>query len=296
MTRSRYLVIILIIGLSISILAGQELNQLSIVGKATRAQGEIVPGDKLDADIELSGNDVPEGMVYVERGTFQMGSNSGEEDEKPMHSVTVSDFYIGKYEVTQGDYKAVTGKNPSRFTSSGNEAPVERLSWYDAVEFCNKLSDKDGLDRCYSGSGKSIKCNFDANGYRLPTEAEWEYAAKGGNKSKGYEYSGSNTIEEVGWYSNDSSSKTHPVGGKKSNELGIYDMSGNVWEWCWDWFGDYVGSAQTDPKGPASGSYRVRRGDSWFISVSNCRVANRNCFSPDGGYHHIGFRLARSSK
>ncbi|MDP8220557.1 MAG: SUMF1/EgtB/PvdO family nonheme iron enzyme [Candidatus Stygibacter frigidus] len=236
-------------------------------------------------------------MVFVEGGTFQMGSNDGGSDEKPVHRVTVSDFYIGKYEVTQELYESVMGKNPSHFKGSGKDAPIEKVSWYDAVEFCNKLSDKEGLSRCYTGSGKNIDCDFNANGYRLPTEAEWEYAARGGNGSKGYKYSGSDDIGSVAWYSSNSGSKTHSVGGKKANEMGIYDISGNVWEWCWDWYGDYSSGSQKNPRGSSSGASRVLRGGSWNGDASSCRSANRSCGSPGSSFDYLlGFRLACSSK
>jgi formylglycine-generating enzyme len=235
-------------------------------------------------------------LIAVQGGSFDMGSNDGDSDEKPIHSVTLSDFYIGKYEVTQEQYEKVMGKNPSDFKNSGKNAPVESVTWYDAVEFCNKLSEQEGLQKCYSGSGNSIKCDFSKNGYRLPTEAEWEYAAKGGSKSKGYKYSGSNNLGEVGWYEDNSGGKTHSVGGKKSNELGIYDMSGNVWEWCWDWYGDYSSSAQTNPHGQGSGSYRVLRGGSWFYYARYCRTANRNVnLYPTYSNFNVGFRLSRAN-
>ncbi|MCF7858227.1 MAG: SUMF1/EgtB/PvdO family nonheme iron enzyme [Candidatus Cloacimonetes bacterium] len=237
------------------------------------------------------GSDVPDNMIFVNGGTFQMGSNE-ENDEKPIHSVTVSDFYIGKYEVTQKEWKAVMGSNPSNW--KGDNLPVETVSWYDAVEFCNKKSEKEGLQKCYSGSGKNITCDFSKNGYRLPTEVEWEYAARGGNKSKGYKYSGSNNIGDVAWYNSNSGSKTHQVGTKQANELGIYDMSGNVWEWCWDWYGNYSSNSQTNPKGADSGSYRILRGGSWTGSGSGCRVANRVHSGPGDGYSYRGFRFLRT--
>jgi len=233
-------------------------------------------------------------MIFVQGGTFQMGSNSGDSDEKPIHTVTVSGFYIGKYEVTQKEWKEVMGNNPSNW--KGDDLPVEKVSWYDAVEFCNKKSKAEGLTPCYSGSGKNIKCDFSANGYRLPTEAEWEYAARGGNKSNGYKYSGSNTIGNVAWYDSNSNKKTHTVGKKQSNELGIYDMSGNVWEWCWDWKGSYGSSSQKNPRGASSSSYRVRRGGSWFYFAKICRVAHRYYFYPDSSSINLGFRLAYSSR
>ena len=234
-------------------------------------------------------------MIFVQGGTFQMGSNSGDSDEKPVHTVTVSDFYICKYEVTQKEWKEVMGNNPSNW--KGDNLPVEKVSWYDAVEFCNKKSEKEGLQKCYSGNGKSITCNFNANGYRLPTEAEWEYAVRGGNKSRNYKYSGSNTIGDVAWYSSNSGSKTHQVGTKQANELGISDMSGNVWEWCWDWKGSYSSSSQTNPKGASSGSGRVDRGSSWYRSPDYCRVANRYYyFYPGRSFFNYGFRIVRDSQ
>ncbi len=231
-------------------------------------------------------------MVFVEGGTFQMGSNDGSSDEKPVHSVTVNDFYIGKYEVTQKQWKEVMGNNPSRFR--GEDNPVEKVSWYDTVEFCNKLSEREGLSNCYSGSGKGITLNINANGYRMPTEAEWGFAAIGGNKSKGYKYSGSNSIGDVAWYDSNSRKKTHLGGTKQANELGIYDMSGNVWEWCWDWYGSYNRGSQLNPTGVTYGSYRVYMGGSWYFNASDCRIANRCYNFPDGSSDDIGFRLVRS--
>jgi formylglycine-generating enzyme required for sulfatase activity len=211
----------------------------------------------------------PTGMVFVAGGTFQMGSNSGDSDEKPVHTVTVSGFFMDKTEVTQAEYRKVMGKNPSNF-SGCDDCPVEQVSWYGANEYAKKV------------------------GKRLPTEAEWEYAARGGNKSKGYRYSGSNDIYAVGWYDNNSSGKTHPVAQKQPNELGLYDMSGNVWEWCSDLHGDYSSSSQTDPQGSNSGEYRVLRGGSWGNNDSGCRVANRNRGNPDFRYYSLGFRLVLS--
>ncbi len=212
----------------------------------------------------------PQGMVYVAGGTFQMGSNS-ESDEKPIHTVTVSSFYMDKTEVTQAEYRKVMGKNPSNF-SGCDDCPVEQVSWHDAVAYANKV------------------------GKRLPTEAEWEYAARGGNKSKGYKYSGSNDLDAVGWYNSNSRSKTHPVAQKQPNELGLYDMSGNVWEWCSDWYvkGYYSSSPQNDPQGPNSGASRVLRGGSWGNSAFDCRVAYRYRSNPDGRYYYLGFRLVLS--
>ena len=213
----------------------------------------------------------PIGMVFVEGGTFQMGSNSYYSDEKPVHTVTVSSFYMDKTEVTQAEYRKVMGKNPSRF-SGCDDCPVENVSWNDANAYAQKV------------------------GKRLPTEAEWEYAARGGNKSKGYNYSGSNDIDAVGWYGRNSNSKTHPVTQKQPNELGLYDMSGNVWEWCSDWYSDsyYRSSPKNDPQGPNSGSSRVLRGGSWGSLAYLCRVAYRGRGYPDGRASGSGFRLVLS--
>ena len=215
-------------------------------------------------------------MIFVEGGTFQMGATSEQgsdayDDEKPVHSVTLDSYYIAECEVTQAQWCAVMGTNPSYFT--GDNKPVEQVSWNDAQEFCRKLSQLTGKR------------------YALPTEAQWEYAARGGNKSKGYKYSGSNTISDVAWYSSNSSSQTHSVKQKQPNELGLYDMSGNVYEWCSDWYGDYSSSSQTDPTGPSSGSIRVLRGGSWNYLAGGCRVSIRVSINPSYSFNHVGFRL-----
>jgi formylglycine-generating enzyme required for sulfatase activity len=219
-------------------------------------------------------------MVYVPGGTFTRGCTSEQGSdcwgsEKPAHQVTLSSFYVGKYEVTQAQWKAVMGSNPSNFR--GDNLPVEKVSWDDVQEFIRKLN---------AQTGKR---------YRLPTEAEWEYAARGGNKSRNYKYSGSNTLGNVAWYDDNSGSATHPVGQKSPNELGIYDMSGNVREWCSDWYGAYPASAQSNPTGASSGSDRVYRGGSWYYNAGSCRVAFRNNDSPGSSYYYHGFRLACSS-
>lgn len=211
-------------------------------------------------------------MVFVEGGTFQMGSNSGESHEKPVHSVTLSSFNIGKYEVTQAQWKAVMGNYRSSFPGCDN-CPVEQVSWDDVQVYLSKLN---------SQTGKS---------YRLPTEAEWEYAAKGGRQSKGYTYSGSNDLGAVAWYNENSGSKTHSVGGKQANELGVYDMSGNVWEWCSDWYGPYNSYNETNPTGASSGQDRVFRGGSFAYGAPPCRNAIRNYFVPFVRGNNGGFRL-----
>jgi formylglycine-generating enzyme required for sulfatase activity len=211
-------------------------------------------------------------MVFVEGGTFQMGSNSGESIEKPVHSVTLSSFNMGKYEVTQAQWKAVMGNNPS-YNSGCDNCPVEQVSWNDALEYIQKLNALTG------------------NNYRLPTEAEWEYAAKGGKKSKGYTFSGSNDIDSVAWYSDNSGRKTHAVGTKQANELGIYDMTGNVWEWCSDWYGNYSNYIVTNPTGPSEGEDRVIRGGSRSTLLLICHSSFRYWNNPDYRAFKPGFRL-----
>ena len=225
-------------------------------------------------------------MVKVSGGTFQMGATSEQgsdanDSEKPVHSVTLSDYWIGETEVTQALWYAVMGQRP---TSDGNQwssdkglgdnYPAYYVSWDDCQEFITRLNQLTGQS------------------FRLPTEAEWEFAARGGNSSQGYKYSGSNTIGDVAWYTSNSDSKTHPVATKSPNELGLYDMSGNVEEWCQDWFGDYSSSAQTDPVGPSSGSSRVRRGGSWSGSARICRVADRYFSTPSSRSYNLGLRIA----
>ena len=216
-------------------------------------------------------------MIAVEGGTFLMGSPASDteayDDEKPQHEVTLSNYYIGETEVTQELWEAVMGSNPSYL--EGVKLPVENVSWYDCQAFIGKLN---------AQTGKT---------FRLPTEAEWEYAARGGKKSKGYIYSGSNSIGDVAWYLDNSGETTHEVGTKQANELGIYDMSGNVYEWCQDWYGEtyYENSSTTDPQGPASGTYCVLRGGSWTSFARYCRVAFRRGYNPVSGNGSYGLRL-----
>ncbi|WP_308232302.1 formylglycine-generating enzyme family protein [Prevotella sp.] len=218
-------------------------------------------------------------MVRVEAGTFTMGATpemkDPYDDEKPTHQVTLTnDYYIGKYEVTQALWKAVMGKKPSKF--KGDNLPVEKVSWNDCQEFINKLN------------------RITGKAFRLPTEAEWEYAARGGKKSRGYQYSGSNNLSDVAWYVDNSGSKTHAVGSKQANELGIYDMSGNVYEWCQDCKGSYSSSSQVNPTGAASWSYRVYRGGCWFSTARLCRSSCRNGNIPDRRANSLGLRLVLS--
>ena len=239
---------------------------------------------------------VREGFVFVEGGTFHMGSIRGDGHgnvaERPMHTVTVKSFIMGKYPVTQKEWIAVMGVNPSYF--KGDNRPVEQVSWYDAVEYCNHLSLNEGLTPAYTINGTDVTWNRNANGYRLPTEAEWEYAARGGNGSpENYTYSGSNDAKEVAWYSGNSNGSTRDVGMKKPNSLGLYDMSGNVWEWCWDWYGSYSNSIQHNPTGPSSGSNRIGRGGGWNNSVQFVRPTYRYSSPPAIRGSLLGFRLVR---
>ena len=221
-------------------------------------------------------------MIAVEGGTFKMGAQSSdsggdnydsdaEDDESPVHDVTLSSYYIGETEVTQELWEAVMGSNPSH--SRGSQKPVENVSWNECQEFITKLNELTGKN------------------FRLPTEAEWEYAARGGNKSKGYKYSGSNTIGNVAWYTENSGTKTHDVKTKQANELGIYDMSGNVWEYCQDWYGSYSSGSQTNPTGPSSGSYRVLRGGGCCNPSRSSLVSSRTYDSPNHRLDDHGFRL-----
>ncbi|WOZ80504.1 formylglycine-generating enzyme family protein [Segatella hominis] len=218
-------------------------------------------------------------MVKVEAGTFMMGATSEMKDpydnEKPVHQVTLTnDYYMGMYEVPQALWEAVMGSNPSEY--KGDNLPVEMVSWNDCQEFISKLNSLTGRK------------------FRLPTEAEWEYAAHGGKKSRGYQYSGNSNISDVAWYDGNSGSKPHPVGTKQANELGIYDMSGNVYEWCSDWYGSYSSSSQTNPTGADSGSGRVVRGGSWYDFAWGCRLSYRGSITPFYRGNDLGLRLALS--
>ena len=215
-------------------------------------------------------------MVKVQAGSFTMGATSEMEDpfndEKPIHRVTLTyNYYIGKTAVTQALWRIVMGDNPSCI--KGDNHPVENVTWYDCREFISRLNSMTGRD------------------FRLPTEAEWEFAARGGNKSNHYQYSGSDKLGDVAWYDENSGSKTHPVATKLPNELRIYDMSGNVWEWCSDWYGKYSSSSQTNPTGPNSGSYRVYRGGSGVSNAGRCRSSLRNFYTPDFSDFNLGLRL-----
>jgi len=261
----------------------------------------LLSGQSTSSQPALSAN-----FIRVEGGTFQMGTPSGGgSDERPVHTVTLKSFSISKYQVTQKEWYEIMGttirqqrdmeNRPLSILGEGDNYPMYYVNWYEVVEYCNRRSIKEGLEPVYRGSDNNIICDWSKNGYRLPTEAEWEYAAKGGTKEYiTTEYSGSNSVGAVAWYSGNSNERTHPVGTKAANSLGIYDMSGNVWEWCWDWYGDYSSSSQTDPRGAVSGASRVLRGGCWGNSAARVRSASRNGYNPSNRNIAFGFRLVRS--
>ena len=272
-----------------------ELHIEGDIGKLKTGKGKRVTWNILQdfprglrgaADWELTTSggaftDATTGMpfVFVKGGCFQMGDavGGGDADEKPVHEVCVSDFYMGKYEVTQGQWRQIMGSNPSYFSSCGDNCPVERVSWNDAQDFIRRLN---------SQSGKR---------YRLPTEAEWEYAARSGGKSE--KFAGGADVKTVAWYDGNSGSRTHPVGQKQPNGLGLHDMSGNVWEWCQDRYGSdyYRNSDRDNPEGPSSGSGRVVRGGSWLFDAASSRAALRTWNFPVYRLNVLGFRLALPS-
>lgn len=253
---------------------------------------------------------------YKKSGTFDMGDifGDGAEQEKPAHQVTLSDFYLGKTEVTFDEYDAyctVTGrKKPDDDVGGRGKRPVINVSWFDAVEYCNWLSEKQNLTKAYNINGNKVAVDWTANGYRLPTEAEWEYAARSGGKKEKWAgtsiestlYLFANFCDKNCGYNwkivsqNDGYVSTAPVGGFQSNGVGLYDMSGNVSEWCWDFYYNYPSGAQTDPAGPDQGLYRVSRGGSWIAMPGLVRCADRYYLHPGYRNYYLGFRLARSAK
>ena len=264
---------------TVSILEGQTVSLSGVF--TTHTSSSVSSGSSLTGNtITIPVKDgISIDMIRVEAGTFTMGATAEmknpNDDEKPTHRVTLTnDYYIGKYEVTQALWQAVMGKKTSKF--KWYNLPVEQVSWDACQKFISKLN---------RITGKT---------FRLPTEAEWEYAARGGNKSRGYQYSGSNNLSDVAWYGDNSGNKTHAVGTKQPNELGIYDMSGNVREWCQDWYGVYSSSSQVNPTGANSGSYRVFRGSSWLGSAWGCRSCFRSYNSPDYRGSDLGLRLVLS--
>lgn len=254
--------------------------------KYPEAEG-LNPGDtfgllaRLRGILESFANSIGMKFVFIKPGTFMMGSPSSEDgsggDEK-QHKVSLSRGYdMQTTEVTQGQWREIMGNNPSSFKNCGDDCPVENVSWNDIQEFIRKLNQKEGT-----------------NEYRLPTEAEWEYACRAGSKTRFYFGDSNGSLEQYAWYNSNSSSKTHPVAKKKPNAWGLYDMHGNVWEWCQGWKGDYPSGHVTDPDGPSSGSRRVVRGGSWVSPAGYCRSANRDPYSPGVIHVSLGIRLART--
>jgi len=262
----------------------------------------LLTGHKLNAVII-------DNFVYIEGGTFQMGSNI-DNGEKPIHTVTVNNFIMGKYLVTQKEWFDVVGMTieqqlirsdldktiSGKIYGRGDNFPMYYITWYEAIEYCNRRSLIEGFTPVYHGTVDNIICDWNANGYRLPTEAEWEYAAKGGNKDRLiYLYSGSNNIDIVAWYSGNSRNSAEQVGRKLPNSLGLYDMSGNVREWCWDRYGSYPSGIQTNPRGATSGVNRVARGGDWSFNAETARSTSRISHEPDWCFPYTGFRLVRNS-
>jgi formylglycine-generating enzyme required for sulfatase activity len=246
------------------------------------------------------------GFVRIPAGRFTMGSPAGEEgrdSDEVQHEVVITrPFLLQATEVTQGQWRALMGDAPSKFSACGADCPVERVSWYEALAYCNARSQKEGLPPCYRDPGGGVYDRKDAKagavpswpeglacrGYRLPTEAEWEYAARAGTTGARH-----GELDAVAWYGGNSGGKTHPAGKKAPNAWELYDMLGNVWEWCWDWKGDYAGAAR-DPVGPASAGLRVLRGGSWSLDARGARSARRSGNEPGERNGYFGFRLARS--
>ncbi|MDD3534767.1 MAG: SUMF1/EgtB/PvdO family nonheme iron enzyme [Candidatus Cloacimonetes bacterium] len=259
----------------------------------------------------------PKEFIYVAGGNFIMGDTRGEgnENELPIHSINLNPFYVAKYMVTQKEYKKVMGVNPSEDYGVGDNYPVYNVNWYEAIMYCNRRSVAEGLTPAYSIQGlqnpddweksfeqgndawDSVECNWEADGYRLPTEAEWEYAARGASNSPDYLYSGSDNINEVAWYSENAGSQTQAVGKKAPNALGIYDMSGNLFEWCWDLYSKsyYSESPSHNPTGASITPARVGRGGGWEGDKEYSRISFRGSCHPIYATEHSGFRLFKSA-
>ena len=229
-------------------------------------------------------------LVFVNGGSFDMGSNDWA-GTRPIHRVQLSSFYISPVPVTQEQWQEIMGAQLSNWVEP--HSPVTMVSWYKAVEYCNQRSLKEGLQQCYKGRADGITCDWSANGYRLPTEAEWEYAARGGMGAKDFIYAGSHDIEEVAWFGENSGDHAHTVAKKKPNSLKLYDLSGNVREWCWDWHSKYEDNVPIDPHGPASGSSRIIRGGSYADACYICTVFVRMAQNPGESYLNNGFRVVR---
>ena len=301
--------LMIILGVLIGLIAVGLIISFSVNRKATKA------GTEASVDSPGAGEELPGNLLRIEGGSFQMGSNSSRfPDERPVHTVSVSTFYLGKYEVTLAEWQEVLGSNPSNHTNAN--APVTGVNWNDAITYCNMRSIKENLSPCYTVNGStspsqwtdfsSVSCDLSANGYRLPTEAEWEYAARGGSNQSNTNYSGSNDINEVGYCLAPGLDDVHPdkyydlkpypVGSKQPNNEGLYDMSGNAWEWCWDYYGEkfYSNSPAQDPQCTANGGKRILRGGSYDSVDGFCTVSLRGCKPPALRHRTYGFRLCRT--
>ena len=262
----------------------KQLLTIDMIGKSIIAEVvTAIPKDStyIERDIKL---------IRVPGGSFQMGANNGEVDEKPVHQVTVSGFWMSAYEITQAQYQAAMGYNPSHFTGNEN-LPVEMVTWLNAVSFCNALSKKAELQTCYDEM--TWVCDFSKDGYRLPTEAEWEYACRAGTTTQYYTGNNESDLSNAAWYVGNSQYKTHPVGMKEPNAWGLYDMHGNVWEWCHDQFGVYKNENTNNPTGAEKANSRVIRGGAWSDNPNDCRSANRESYYQGMSYNLIGFRIVR---
>ena len=302
--------------LAVIIIAACGTKEPAVVEPAVADAPQVIPEERIKPLID---------MVTVPSGAFPMGSPKGTSNsldiERPVHQVEVKEFLLGKYEVTQGQYFEVTGTRPGNFlTNAENDSPdgwmllpIEMVNWYEALIFCNRLSIKEKLNPVYRISGSvnpddwgdaplnknavwdAVDMTAGANGYRLPTEAEWEFAARGGDSApKTTVYSGSNSADSVSWYYDNSKFKIHEIGKKAPNQLDLYDMSGNAMEWCWDWLGNYTADTQSSPTGPLAGQFRIIRGGGWSVSVHYSRIAYRHYNNPYYRGVNLGFRVARS--
>ena len=263
--------------------AGQHADEAAAAQRRLRAAAERRRADAVrqQAALDRVLAQINAQMVRVQGGAFTMGCKGGffgdshcADDEQQEHRVEVSSFELNRYEVTQEQWEVVMGENPSSLENCP-QCPIERVSWQDVQAFLRKVNARDGR-------------------YRLPTEAEWEYAARGGQESRGYTYAGSNSLDTVAWYEGNSGGQPRPVGQKEPNELGLYDMSGNVLEWVANWYGEYPRGFVTDPSGPSSGASRVLRGGGWYSFARYCRAASRDRNAPGLRYNALGFRLART--
>ena len=263
----------------------------------TAASAEVAVGSAQAPGQEWVDPAVGMRFRYVPAGKFTVGSpesETGREIDELRHEVALTrGYFIGETEVTQAQWRAVMDDNPSRISTCGDSCPVEAITWLEAVEFVNALSRKASLTECYQVSGESVTfVGLSCTGYRLPTEAEWEHAAVAAGPGP---YAGSDNLDAVAWFEANSAGSTHPAGEKQANAWGIFDMSGNVGEWVWDWYDDYPSLLVTDPLGPTTGTQRVVRGGNWRFVESRCRVADRGKLKPDHRLANLGLRLARSA-